>query len=158
MINIKAFTLVEVIITTVIISILSLCGVTVYRKHLDNVKYNEGLRLIQNIKEQEDLALSFAKDDLDESPFIYTQDVITTTFTFDRNPQNLGTFYIYPHNYLYFRSFEIRKPSTEEENTHNIKGYAYVVETYYPQKNNYQLKMKLIGSSEGSYEIVKERR
>ncbi|MDR1195187.1 MAG: prepilin-type N-terminal cleavage/methylation domain-containing protein, partial [Endomicrobium sp.] len=86
--NIKGFTLVEVVITTIIVSILSLAGTAVYRRYLDNAKYSEGLQLIQNIKEQQDLALSFASSTVN-SPFVYAG-LVTSTFTFNRDSENLG--------------------------------------------------------------------
>lgn len=153
----KGFTLVEVVITIVIVSILSIAGTAVYRRHLDNAKYTEGMTLIQSIKEQEDLALAFRSSDTAHYPFKTTDTLIVTTFTFDRNAQNLGKFHIYPHKYKYFTSFEIRKPTEYEISNYGIVGHGYVVEAYYPQKQEFKLKIKLIGSSEGSYHIVKER-
>lgn len=156
--NIKGFSFVEVVIAILIISILSIVGTAVYRRHLDNAKYNEGMRLIQSIKEQEDLALTFRSSDTTANPFIITNgNVIDDTYEFDRNAQNLGKFHIYPQNYKYFRSFEIRYPDDSEKAEYGVAGHGYVVEAYYPQKKDFQLKIKLIGSSEGPYHIVRER-
>jgi prepilin-type N-terminal cleavage/methylation domain-containing protein len=154
--NIKGFTLVEVVITIIIITILSLVGTAAYRRHLDNAKYSEGLQLIQSIKEQQDLALSFASSTV-ISPFVYTN-LITSTFTFNRDSENLGKFSIYPQNYKYFRSFEIREPNSDEKIEYNVEGFGYVVESYYPDKLNCQLLLKLVGSSEGPYTVVKDRK
>lgn len=157
MINNKGFTLVEVVITVIIIGILSIIGVYVYGKHLNNAKYSEGMRLAESIKEQQDLSLSFSSSDTVTNPFVLTGGlVINSTFPFNRNQQNLGMFYIYPHHYKYFREFTIREPDAFEIAEYNVVGFGYVLELYYPDEANWQLKIKLIGSSEGAYTFVRE--
>lgn len=154
----KGFTLVEVVITIIIVGILSMASVVAYRKHLDNAKYSEGLRLIQSIQEQMDVALSFTLDESGSTnPFQpYFTDNQSTTFEFDRSAQNLGKFYIHPQNYKYFKVFDIRAPETDEEDRYGVKGYGYIIIAYYPDKDNYQLRLRLIGSSEGPYTVVKD--
>ena len=152
----RGFTLVEVVITTVIVGIFSIIGGVVYKKQVDNARYNEGLRLIQSLKEQEDLSLSFASTDTTKNPFFITGGVINTTYTIDRNAQKLGKFYIYPHHNRYFREFEIRYPELDELSRYNILGFGYIIEAYYPNKVKSKLTLKMVGSSEGSYTVIRE--
>ncbi|MCL1901487.1 MAG: hypothetical protein FWG51_03705, partial [Firmicutes bacterium] len=107
-------------------------------------------------KEQMDLALSFAAEGEDPFAGYFTYGVVDTTFTFDRSAQNLGEFHIYPHNNKYFREFEIRVPDVSEKANFVTGDYGYVIEAYYPDKINKMLKIRLIGSSEGPYEVIKE--
>ncbi|MCL2143882.1 MAG: prepilin-type N-terminal cleavage/methylation domain-containing protein [Endomicrobia bacterium] len=170
--NNRGFTFVEVAITVIIVSMLSIIGVFVYKKHIDNAKYNEGMRLLELIKEQQDLALSFASDN--SNPFIFKfydendilvadKDVIvSSTVMFNRKDQNLGYFRVYPQHNKYFKRFKIRDPRDDERVKYNVAGYGYVVETYcYASEddalsNKVQLTLRLIGSSEGSYTVIRE--
>ena len=151
--NNKGFTLVEVVVTVIIVGMLSVIGVAVYRKNINNAKYKEGMHLLQSIKEQQDLSLSFSSSDT-LNPFMYTGGLVTST-GFDRRAQNLGLFEVSAENNKYFREFEIKEPENSDE-TSLIIGAGYVAVAYYPQKTNYKLRLRLIGSTEGPYEVIKD--
>ena len=154
----RAFTFTEVVISVVIAGILAAGTSYFYRKHVDQGKYAEGMTVLNEIKDQQDLCLSFMTDSSTVSPFEYIGDgVLVSSWVFSRKAQGMGTFTIDVTNNKYFNKFEIRNVSSKETNNAKLEvtGDGYVAIAYCDVGGKRPLKITLVGSVEGPYTVIK---
>jgi len=122
----KGFTFVEVCVCVVIASILAFTGAVVYRSNHKKAIISEGLQLVSQIKEEEDIRMSF--NDTGDARNNFKAIDRTDCYTFVQDTFTIIATVIDARINKYFKSFEVLNENSPGE---SLSAGEYKIKAYY---------------------------